>query len=265
MLRVELIKQLLRVRSLVALAALAAVPLVAGLSTASHAGSRDGNQGGLYGAATFSALNHVAASLQFVGPLPLALVVALLGSAFGAADRDWGTLRYLYVQPVSRARLVRGKWSALALCCVLAVACVIVAALLTGLVIFGWHPFHRLGATNLSAGAAIGKLAMAIGYVTVCALCIGTVAFALGLILPGSTEAFGVSIAAVVGSSIVDGQPALHRLTVVLPVHYWQRWTALFDGEGGHGMALGLAVQVGAIVASVSAAWAVLARRDPAA
>ena len=38
MLRVELTKQLLRVRSLVALAALAAVPVAAGLGTASHAG-----------------------------------------------------------------------------------------------------------------------------------------------------------------------------------------------------------------------------------
>jgi ABC-type transport system involved in multi-copper enzyme maturation permease subunit len=38
----------------------------------------------------------------------LGLVVAMLGSIIG--DRDWGTLRYLYVRPVSRARLVAGKW-----------------------------------------------------------------------------------------------------------------------------------------------------------
>jgi ABC-2 type transport system permease protein len=95
MLRVELTKQMLRVRSLIALAALAAMPVAAGLGTASHAGGRDGSQGGLYGASPYSALNHAAASLQFVAPLLLALVVALFGSALGAADREWGTLRYL--------------------------------------------------------------------------------------------------------------------------------------------------------------------------
>lgn len=91
MLRVELIKQLVRIRSLIALAALAAVPVAAGLGTASRAGGRDGSQGGLYGASPFSALNHAAASLQFVAPLLLALVVSLFGSALGAADRGWGT------------------------------------------------------------------------------------------------------------------------------------------------------------------------------
>ena len=49
----ELTKQLLRVRSLVALAALAAVPVAAGLGTASHAGGPDGHQTGLYGASPY--------------------------------------------------------------------------------------------------------------------------------------------------------------------------------------------------------------------
>jgi len=98
MLQVELVKQLLRIRSLTALGLLAAVPIVAGLIYASSAGGRNGTQTGLYGAAPYSAVNHAAATLQFTAPLLLALVVALLGSALGAADREWATLEREGVQ-----------------------------------------------------------------------------------------------------------------------------------------------------------------------
>jgi hypothetical protein len=264
MLRVELVKQLLRMRSLIALAGLAAVPIVAGLATVSEAGGRNGREAGLYGAAPFSALNHVAASLQFMAPLLLALVVALFGSALGAADREWGTLRYLYVQPVSRFRLVIGKWAALAICCLLATACVIAAALVTGLVIFGWHPFHRLGTSSLSPVTAAVRTLETGGYITVCMLSIGTIAFVLGLLLPRSAEALGVSIAFVVISNILDGQPSVRGIVSMLPIHYWQRWTQLFEG-GSAGLAAGMAVQLLAIATVLAAGCALLARRDPAA
>ena len=51
MTRVELATQLLRIRTLITLACVAAVPIIGGLATASHAGHRDGTQGGLFGAA----------------------------------------------------------------------------------------------------------------------------------------------------------------------------------------------------------------------
>ena len=266
MLRVELVKQLLRARSIAALAALAALPVIAGLVTASAAGHRNDHQQGLYGAAPFSAVNHAAASLEFVAPLLLALVVALLGSALGAADRDWGTLRYLYVQPVSPRRLLAGKWSALAACCLLATGCVLLAGLLTGLVVFGWHPFHRLGATSLPAAAATGRLLEAGGYVAVCMLSVGTIALALGLVLHGAAEALSVSVALVVIANIIEGQPHLHAISAALPVHYWQRWTALLESGGSSaGLGTGLAVQLAATAVALAAASVVLARRDPAA
>jgi ABC-2 type transport system permease protein len=190
--------------------------------------------------------------------------VALLGSALGAADRDWGTLRYLYVQPVSRLRLVAGKWAALAVCCALATACVLVAAVVVGLAVFGWHPFHRLGSASLSSATAAARLLEAGGYVTACMLSIGTIALALGLLLPGPAEALGASVAFVVIANILDGQASLHAVAAALPVHYWERWTHLLEG-GGAGLATGLAVQAAATAIALGAAWLVLACRDPAA
>jgi ABC-2 type transport system permease protein len=96
--------------------------------------------------------------------LLLPLVVALFGSVLGAADRGWGTLRYLYVAPVSPRRLIIGKWSALTVCAALAIGVILLAGLAAGLAIFGWHPFHRIGAQPLSSAAAAIRLLGAAGY-----------------------------------------------------------------------------------------------------
>ncbi len=122
--------------------------MIAGLATASQAGQRNGNQGGLFGAATFSTLNHTMASLQFIAPLLLPIVVAHLAAAIASSDRDWGTLRYLYIAPVSRSRLVAGKVAAVAVASITATLCV--------LVVHYWQNWTALfdphGTTNLGTG-----------------------------------------------------------------------------------------------------------------
>src|SRR5690242_8533810 len=153
MLRVELRTQILRLRTLIALGCVAAVPVAAGLATATSAGHRYNNQDGLFGASTYSALNHAMASLQFTGPLLLPIVVATLAAAIASADRDWGILRYLYVAPVTRTRLLAAKLAAVAIATAAALLCVLAAGLVAGLVIFGWHPFHVIGAPDLTTGA----------------------------------------------------------------------------------------------------------------
>jgi ABC-2 type transport system permease protein len=265
MLRVELTTQLLRIRTLIALACLAAVPVLAGLATASHAGHRNGGQGGLFGASTYSALNHTMASLEFIAPLLLPIVVALLACAIGSADRDWGTLRYLYVAPVGRSRLLAGKLGAVAVVTVAATLSVLVGGLFIGLALFGWHPFHVIDAPNLTAGDAIARVLAASGYTLLCMLSIAAIAFALGLLLPRGAEALGVTVAFVVVASILNGQSALHSVAVVLPVHYWQNWAQLFDPSGTAHLGTGTVSQLATILLATGVAVLVLLRRDPAA
>jgi ABC-2 type transport system permease protein len=265
MLRIELTTQLLRIRTLVALACLAAVPVMAGLTTASHAGHRNDTQGGLFGAATYSALNHTMASLQFIAPLLLPIVIALLATAIGSADRDWGTLRYLYVAPVTRSRLLTGKLAAVAITTLTATGCVLAAGLLTGLALFGWHPFHIIDAPTLTTGDALARVLAASGYTLLCMLSIAAIAFTLGLLLPRGAEALGATIAFVVVASILNGQSALHTVTVILPVHYWQTWTHLFDPAGAAHLSTGILVQIATITLATGGAVLVLMRRDPAA
>ena len=265
MLRCELTTQLLRLRTLIALLGLAAIPVAAGLSFASSAGRRNGSQDGLFGASPYSALNHDMASLEFIGPLLLPIVVALLATAIASADRDWGVLRYLYVAPVTRTRLLTAKLAAAAVATVVALGCVLAAGLAVGTVIFGWHPFHILGAPDLGAAATAGRVLAATGYSLLCLLAMAAIALTLGLLLPRGAEALAASVFFVVVASILNGQSALHAVAVALPVHYWQNWVGLFDPAGASGLGLGAAVQVLWIAGCVAMCGVILRRRDPAA
>ncbi len=265
MLRVEVSTQLLRLRTLLALAFLAAVPVLSALSTAPHAGHRYGAQGGLYGASPFSALNLTMACLDFMANLMMPVVVAMLACAIGSSDRDWGILRYLYIAPVSRTRLLAGKLGALLIVAIATTLCVVAAGLIAGLAWFGWHPFHIIGAPVLSTGDAVGRAMAACGYITLCLLSIAAIAFALALLLPRGAEAVGASIAFVIAATILNGQSALHFVAVLLPVHYWQDWTQLFAADEPAHLGTGIVAQVATIAVAIAVAILILRRRDPAA
>jgi ABC-2 type transport system permease protein len=264
-LRVELTTQLLRIRTLVALACLAAVPVLAAVATAPDAGHRNGGEHGLFGASPYSALNHAMASLAFIAPLLLPVVVSLLGAAIGSADRDWGVLRYLYVAPVSRSRLVVGKFLAAAVATTVAVVCVLVAGLISGLAFFGSHPFHVLGAPDLGAADAALRILAAVAYTLLCMLGVAAVALALGVLLPRGAEALGCAVAFVVVASMINAQSPLHAVAVVLPVHYWQDWTALFDPHATAHLGGGVVAQLATVLVAAGVTALVLRRRDPAA
>ncbi|QLQ36556.1 ABC transporter permease subunit [Micromonospora robiginosa] len=265
MLRFELTTQLLRIRTLIALACLAGVPVAAALPFASQPGERNGNESGLFGASPYSAANHAMASLEFTAPLLLPIVVALLSCAIASADRDWGVLRYLYAAPVTRERLLAAKLAAAALATLVAVAVVMAAGLAAGTVFFGWHPFHIIGASALTVGDATIRVLAATGYTLLCMLAMAAIAFTLGLVLPRGAEALAVAVGFVVLASIINGQPALPAVAAVLPVHYWQDWVGLFDPAGVTDLALGVVVQLAAIVVCTVTGWLVLRHRDPAA
>ncbi|MCR6493619.1 ABC transporter permease [Cellulomonas sp. P24] len=254
MLRVEIATQLLRVRSLVLLGVLIGIPV---LAVVTHGG---------HGDETLSALNFAESGLNFMDPVLFGLVVAVIGSTLGGADHDWGTLRYLYVRPVSPRRVITGTWWTLVICSALVVAAFLVAAVLTGAVAFGWHSYHRGGVSVLSTATAAWATLGAGAYLAVCLLSLGSIALALGLLLPRSVEALGISVAFLIGSVMIENVRALHAVAVVLPEHYWMRWTQLFHAGGGSGgLALGVVVQAATVVVAMSIAWVVLHRRDPAA
>jgi hypothetical protein len=72
----------------------------------------------------------------------------------------------------------------------------------------------------------------------------------------------GASVALVIAASILDGQGVPGA--GALPTHYWQRWTALFDGAHDDLIA-GVAMQCAMIALALAVTWIAATRRDPAA
>jgi ABC-type transport system involved in multi-copper enzyme maturation permease subunit len=264
-LRAELSTQLIRLRTLISLAIVAAVPILAAFSYANSAGRRNGTQDGLFGASTYSAMNHAMAGFEFVVPLLLPIIVTVLATAIASGSRDWGVLRYLFVAPVTRTRLLLSQLGATAIATATAVATVLVAGLAGGAAVYGWHPFHLIGAPNLSAGTAFARCATALGYIVLCMLAIAAISFTFGLALPRGAEAVGAAIAFIVLASILNGQRPLHAVSVILPMHYWQNWVPLFDPVSRNDLTAGTVVQLAWIAACIAICAVVLHRRDPAA
>ena len=111
-------------------------------------------------------------------------------------------LRYLYVAPLTRARLLRAQLAATAVAATIAVGCVLAAGLLAGLVVFGWHPFHLIGAPNLGTASALARSLAAGGYVLCCMFAMAAIAFTLGALLPRGAEALAGAVGFVVVASI---------------------------------------------------------------
>ena len=111
------------------------------------------------------------------------------------------------------------------------------AAVLTGVVAFGWHSYHRGRISILSTAPAAWATLGAGGYLAVCLLSLGPIVVALAALLPRSVEALGISAAFLIGSVMTENVRALHAV----------------------------AVHAATVVVSVCVARAVLRRRDPAA
>ncbi len=72
------------------------------------------------------------------------LAVAIFAGESVAGEAGWGSLRYILARPVSRQRVLTSKAVVAGLFSVVAVAVVVAAGVLSGLVAFGWHPLSVL-------------------------------------------------------------------------------------------------------------------------
>ena len=82
-----------------------------------------------------------------------------------SGEATWGTLRYLLVRPVSRARLVLAKLTVAYALTLIAILTIVGAGLVAGTIAFGWHdataiqqtPFFPLP-VSVPIGEALGRI-----------------------------------------------------------------------------------------------------------
>lgn len=266
MIGVELRKQLPRARTWVALAVMAAVPVIMTIGFA-VGGTPHGDRGdggpGFFEAATNSGVNLPVTALFVMQRFLLVVVVCLFAGETVSGEAAWGSLRYLLVRPVSRPRLLTAKLLVASLLCVVATVVVGVVGLGVGTAAFGWHDVALPFVAPIPAGQAVLKLAEATGYVAWGMA--GTVAFAF--LLSTMTDApfgpvFG-GLAFAMVSQIIDAISAFGSIRNGLPTHYWQAWVQLFSPLGDKtSMVTGALVQLPYVAVFVAAAYYWFRRKD---
>jgi ABC-2 type transport system permease protein len=246
-LRVEIIRQLRRRRTMVAFLILLGLPwvLVGAFSLGGPAQPGTGPPG-LVDLATDGGLNFAAFSFFASAGFLLVVAVALFCGDTIASEATWSSLRYLLAAPVPRARLLRQKLIVALGYATVAVISFPAMSLLAGTVAFGWHPL-RLPATQIELpyGTALARTGITLVYVLITLLVVAGLAFLLSVSTDSPLGAVGGAVGLVIVSTILDQVTALGSWREILPTHWQFAWLDAFSAQlSWGGMVEGAAVSV---------------------
>lgn len=154
-------------------------------------------------------------------PLFLPLTVSVVAGDTIAGEAGLGTLRYLLIAPVSRARLLVVKYLGTLVFALTATFTLMIAGAAIGAILFPIGPVTLLSGDVIPIGEALGRMALVAVYTTVSMmgmLAVGLFISTLTTIPVGAMS--GVLIASGV-SQILDNLPQLAFLHEWLFTHYW--------------------------------------------
>lgn len=253
-LRVELMRQIRRRRTLVAYLLMIALPLIVvaavkfgpssdeGASTGGGDGGFGGGGLNLIGLATSGAWNFTVVMILFGSGFLLTVTVALFHGDTVASEASWSTLRYLLAAPVPRRRLLRTKLLVAAVLSLGAVATLVLASWLIGALAFGTGPLVSPLTGNLSGVDALKRVLVIAGYVAISLMFAAGVAFYMSVRTDVPLGAVGTAVMIAIVIQILDAITALGSLREWLPGHYSQAWLDALGTEiSWGGMARGTA------------------------
>jgi ABC-2 type transport system permease protein len=263
-LRVELLRQVKRRRTLVMGAVLAALPFV--LLVAFTIGGQPGARNGritLLDTATASGANFAAVNLFVSAGFLLVIPVALFCGDSVASEASWSSLRYLLAAPVPRARLL---WSKLTVALGLSLAAMVllpVVALAVGTAAYGWGPLEIPTGGVLPAGTAAQRLLVVIVYIFVSQLVTAGLAFWLSTKTDAPLGAVGGAVGLTIVGNVLDAVTALGHWRDFLPAHWQFAWADAVQPtlEWG-GMIQGAAISVTYALVLFALAFRGFARKD---
>ncbi|MFD4969995.1 ABC transporter permease [Streptomyces sp. NPDC058424] len=263
-LRVELVRQLKRRRTLVMGGILAALPFV--LAVAFAIGGGPGGRGGrvtLMDTATASGANFAAVNLFVSAGFLLVIPVALFCGDTVASEASWSSLRYLLAAPVPRARLL---WSKLVVGLGLSLAAMLLlplVALAVGTAAYGWGPLEIPTGGALDAGTAAQRLLVVVAYIFVSQLVTAALAFWLSTRTDAPLGAVGGAVGLTIVGNVLDAVTALGHWRDFLPAHWQYAWAdAVQPHPEWSGMIQGTAVSVSYALVLFALAFRGFARKD---
>jgi ABC-2 type transport system permease protein len=262
-LRVEMVRQLRRRRTQLALGFLVVLPFL--LVLAFEAGSNSSGNGapGLVDLATVGAANFTLFTLFAATGFLLVVVVALFAGDTVAAEASWSSLRYLLAAPIPRSRLLRQKLIVALGFGLFSIVLLTVVAMIAGLIAFGWAPARSPLGTTLPTATALVRLLIVVGYLAIVMLFVAALAFLIGVYTDAPLGAVGGAVVLVIVSNILDAVSALGSLREALPTHYQYSWTdALGPSVSWSSMTTGALYSFGYSVVLLGLAWRHFLRKD---
>ncbi|MGV9239516.1 ABC transporter permease, partial [Streptomyces nigra] len=223
--RVELLRQLKRRRTLVMFGILAVLPfvLVAAFAIGGEPDGR-GDRITLMDTATASGANFAAVNLFVSAGFLLVIPVALFCGDTVASEAGWSSLRYLLAAPVPRVRLL---WSKLVVGLGLSLAAMVllpVVALAVGTAAYGWGPLQIPTGGSLGTGTAAQRLLIVVAYVFVSQLVTAGLAFWLSTRTDAPLGAVGGAVGLTIVGNVLDAVTALGDWRHFLPAHWQFAW-----------------------------------------
>lgn len=263
-LRVEVRRQLHRRRTQLTMGFLVLLPWLLVLAFKVGSGPRNRSQApALVDLATGGALNFTVFAVFAATGFLYVVVVALFAGDTVASEASWSSLRYLLVIPVRRSRLLARKLVVALGYSLAALLLLPLVALLAGWVSFGWAPLRTPLGDTLGTWAALGRLAVVVGYLAVSLLFVAALAFLLGVWTDAPLGAVGGAVLLVIVSNILDAIPALGSLRQGLPTHYQYAWAdALAPTIAWGQMARGALWSIGFSAVLLALAWRHFLRKD---
>ncbi|MFF5012299.1 ABC transporter permease [Streptomyces sp. NPDC001165] len=263
-LRVELVRQLKRRRTLVMGGILAVLPFV--LLIAFAIGGDPAGQGGqvtLMDTATASGANFAAVNLFVSAGFLLVIPVALFCGDTVASEAGWSSLRYLLAAPVPRARLL---WSKLTVGLGLSLAAMVllpVVALAVGTAAYGWSPLQIPTGGALDSGTAAQRLVVVVAYIFVSQLVTAGLAFWLSTRTDAPLGAVGGAVGLTIVGNVLDAVTALGHWRDFLPAHWQFAWAdAVQPHPEWSGMIQGTAISITYALVLFALAFRGFARKD---
>ncbi|MFJ9536296.1 ABC transporter permease [Streptomyces sp. NPDC101225] len=263
-LRVELVRQLKRRRTLIMGAILALLPFV--LLIAFTIGGDPGGRNDrvtLMDTATASGANFAAVNLFVSAGFLLVIPVALFCGDTVASEAGWSSLRYLLAAPVPRARLL---WSKLLVALGLSLAAMIllpVVALAVGTAAYGWGPLQIPTGGALDTGTAAQRLLVVVAYIFVSQLVTAALAFWLSTKTDAPLGAVGGAVGLTIVGNVLDAVTALGHWRDFLPAHWQFAWAdAVQPHPEWSGMIQGTAISVTYALVLFALAFRGFARKD---
>ncbi|WP_046731504.1 ABC transporter permease [Streptomyces humi] len=263
-LRVELVRQFKRRRTLVMGGILAVLPFV--LLIAFAIGGQPGRENGqvtLLDTATASGANFAAVNLFVSAGFLLVIPVALFCGDTVASEAGWSSLRYLLAAPVPRARLL---WSKLVVALGLSLAAMILlplVALAVGTAAYGWGPLQIPTGGALDTATAGQRLAVVVAYIFLSQLVTAGLAFWLSTKTDAPLGAVGGAVGLTIVGNVLDAVTALGHWRDFLPAHWQFAWAdAVQPHPEWSGMIQGTAVSVTYALVLFALAFRGFARKD---